>query len=130
MDAAHSRRRESGHGPRVAAVTAQDQAQPCHTSGRRSSAGAEAWTAHDRAGWTGSVWQDAFPDRAIRNVSLVAYGDQAVLEGTSEGTQTAPLRTPAGEIPATGRTVIVLNTVDDGLFTSFRLYFDQLDFPN
>jgi predicted ester cyclase len=78
-----------------------------------------------------SVWQDAFPDCEVRNVRIVAEGDQAVLEGTFEGTQSAPLRAPGGEIAATGRRVSIpfvnMNTVRDESFTSFRLYFDQLD---
>lgn len=119
--------------------------------------GVETWNAHDGAGWTGlfspeasfsapggmtgsgpdtiqlffSVWQDAFPDCAVRDVRIVAEGDQAVLEGTFEGTQSAPLRAPSGEIAATGKRVSVrfanLYTVRDGVFTSFRLYFDQLE---
>ena len=119
--------------------------------------GVEAWNAHDREGWTGlcsqdatfsapggvtgsgpemaqlffSVWQDAFPDCAVRNVRIVAEGDQAILEGTFEGTQSAPLRAPADEIPPTGKQVSIrfvnMNTVRDGSLTSVRLYFDQLE---
>src|SRR5205823_9082632 len=84
--------------------------------------GVETWNGHDRAGWTSlfspdatfsapggvtgsgpdatqlffSVWQDAFPDCEVRNVRIVAEGDQAILEGTFEGTQSAPLRAPGG----------------------------------
>ena len=116
----------------------------------------ETWNAHDRAGWTGlfspdatlaapggmtgsgpdtaelfySVWQDAFPDCAVRNTRIAAEGDEGVLEGVFEGTQSAPLRGPGGEIGATGKRVgirfVAMHTVRDGLFTSFRLYFDQL----
>jgi ketosteroid isomerase-like protein len=118
--------------------------------------GVETWNAHDRAAWTGlfspdatlsapggmtgsgpdttelfySIWQDAFPDCAVRNTKIVAEGDQTVLEGTFEGTQSGPLRGPGGEIGATGKRVSIpfvgMGTVRDGLFTSFRLYFDQL----
>ncbi len=119
--------------------------------------GIEAWNAHDREGWTAlfsedaslaapggvkgrgadaarlffSIWQDAFPDNQIARVTLVEGGDEAVLESVFEGTHTGPLRPPGAEIAATGKSVALpfvnMNTVREGRFTSFRLYFDQLE---
>jgi predicted ester cyclase len=119
--------------------------------------GIEAWNAHDREGWTAlfseeaslsapggvagsradaarlffSIWQDAFPDNQIETVTLVEAGHEAVLEGVFKGTHTGPLCPPGAEIPATGRSVAIpianMNTVREGRFTSFRLYFDQVE---
>jgi steroid delta-isomerase-like uncharacterized protein len=119
--------------------------------------GIEAWNAHDREGWTAlfsedaslsapggvkgrgadsarlffSIWQDAFPDNHITTVTLVEGGEEAVLESVFQGTHTGPLRPPGAGIAATGKAVALpfvnMNTVRNGRFTSFRLYFDQVE---
>ena len=77
------------------------------------------------------IWQDAFPDNHLGKVRLAEDGDLCVLEAVFEGTHTAPLHAPSGEIPATGKRVsipfVVTFTVAGGRFTRFRLYFDQMD---
>ena len=47
-------------------------------------------------------WKTAFPDAAGTVTSAVASGTTAVLEVTWKGTQTGPLETAEGTIPASG----------------------------
>ena len=117
----------------------------------------KAWNAHDFGEWSAaftedaelvgpgglsgrgrdvqqvfySIWQDGFPDNQVSNIRIGEDGDTAVLEAVFEGTQTGVLKAPTGDIAATGQRVsipfVVTYTGADGLFTSFRLYFDQMD---
>lgn len=48
-------------------------------------------------------WRQAFPDAIGRVTSAVAGGDKAALEVTWKGTQTGPLVTAQGTIPASGK---------------------------
>jgi ketosteroid isomerase-like protein len=83
------------------------------------------------------VWNqqffDAFPDARYELVHSHESGDTAIDEGFFVGTNTGPLPTPTGDtVPATGRAVRVracdIATVQGGLVTSHRFYFDQADF--
>jgi len=79
-----------------------------------------------------AVWQEAFPDNHAEILSLLSEGHGAALEGRLTGTHTGPLRLPAGEIPPTGRRVSLGYTLHvtegGGRMTSYRLYFDRVDF--
>ena len=70
----------------------------------------------------------AFPDISITVTNQVANDRQVATEFTATGTHDGVLRTPAGEIPPTGRTVefVVCEvwTVRDGLLASLRNYQD------
>lgn len=75
----------------------------------------------------------AFPDASWESVHKHESGDTAIDEGYIVGTHTGPLAAPTGEsIPATGKRVRLretdIVTVKDGLVTSHRFYFDQMDF--
>jgi ketosteroid isomerase-like protein len=77
---------------------------------------------------------DGFPDDA-RYESLYEHeaGNTAIDEGYFVGTNTGPLVSPTGEsMPATGRSVRFracdVATVEDGVITSHRFYFDQMEF--
>jgi predicted ester cyclase len=77
------------------------------------------------------IWQDAFPDNQLKTRQIIDGEDAVVLEGVFEGTHTAALDVPSGSIPATGMRVTVpfvsvLGVAGDR-FSSFTLYFDQLD---
>jgi heme-degrading monooxygenase HmoA/predicted ester cyclase len=78
-----------------------------------------------------NTWQEAFPDNRVEVVAIHADDRGGVLEGRFIGTHTGTLRAPAGEIPATGRTVEERYTgvyeFEEGKITSFHLYFDQMD---
>jgi heme-degrading monooxygenase HmoA/limonene-1,2-epoxide hydrolase len=78
-----------------------------------------------------NTWQQAFPDNRIETIAIHADDRGGVHEFRAGGTHSGPLRGPAGEIPATGRTVRMdmcgVYEIDEGKITSFRLYFDQLE---
>jgi steroid delta-isomerase-like uncharacterized protein len=78
-----------------------------------------------------STWQDAFPDNHL--IIVGAYEDErgGVMEGRFTGTHTGTLRGPAGEIPATGRSVDVpfcnVHRFEAGKMVHSHLYFDQME---
>jgi len=53
----------------------------------------------------GEGWAKAFPDARVTVDNVITQGDYVVVEFTGRGTHTGPLSTPAGDIPATGRSV-------------------------
>jgi ketosteroid isomerase-like protein len=76
---------------------------------------------------------DAFPDARYEPVNEYESGNTAIDEGYFAGTNTGPLQGPTGEtIPATGKSVRVracdIATVENGVITSHRFYYDQMDF--
>ena len=76
---------------------------------------------------------DAFPDARYESVYAHESGNTAIDEGYFVGTNTGPLVSPTGEtMPATGRSVRFracdIATVEGGLITSHRFYFDQMEF--
>ena len=77
------------------------------------------------AGWFG-----AFPDAHVEVHALHVAGDVAVEEGTFTGTHNGVLRSPAGDIPPTGRPVTIyylqVLRFRDGKHVSFNLMFDRL----
>jgi steroid delta-isomerase-like uncharacterized protein len=78
------------------------------------------------------AWKTAMPDVQGRVTGAYTSGDKVALELVWEGTHTGPLETPAGTIPASGRsqktpgmmTVEVVN----GKIQSSGNYFDMLTF--
>jgi steroid delta-isomerase-like uncharacterized protein len=75
-------------------------------------------------------WADAFPDGRVAVDNIISAGDAVVVEFTGRGTHTAPLTTPAGDIPATGRSVTqqlcdVYEFTGDGKIKKQRVYFDS-----
>jgi steroid delta-isomerase-like uncharacterized protein len=87
-------------------------------------------TFNGREGFTTFMqgFKGAFPDIRISVTNQVATDDQVVSEFTARGTHTGPLQTPAGAIPATGRTVdfIVCEVmrVKNGRIVSLHNYQD------
>src|SRR5215213_11738123 len=51
------------------------------------------------------VFQEAFPDLRLEIEQIVSDGAAAAAEGTLTGTHDGVLHTPAGDVPATGRSV-------------------------
>ena len=73
-------------------------------------------------------WLDAFPDARVEITALHVLDDTAIEEGVFTGTHRATLRSPSGDVPATGRTVRVeyiqvLRFRGDRI-ASFHLVFD------
>ena len=75
-------------------------------------------------------WKTAFPDAAGTVTSSVASGDTAVLEVTWKGTQTGPLTTAAGTIPASGMSqetpAAVFYVFEGAKIKASRHYFDAM----
>jgi steroid delta-isomerase-like uncharacterized protein len=75
-------------------------------------------------------WFDAFSDAHVDVHALHLAGDVATEEGTFTGTHDGVLRTPAGDVPATGRSVTVdyiqVLRFREGRHASFHLMFDRL----
>lgn len=63
-------------------------------------------------------FREAMPDLYLKVDDILAEGDKVLTRWTSGGTQTGPLRSARGDIPASGRTGVVqgmtLNRVEDG----------------
>jgi ketosteroid isomerase-like protein len=50
-----------------------------------------------------SIYKKAFPDLVLEHTNIFSSGNQVTVEFIARGTNTGPLLTPKGEIPATGR---------------------------
>lgn len=75
----------------------------------------------------------AFPDLALELTLVLTSGRHIVCEGTMAGTNTGPLSSHEGVVPATGRrvslpTVYILELDEDGLIREDRTYFDNRAF--
>ncbi|EMF56922.1 MULTISPECIES: nuclear transport factor 2 family protein [Streptomyces] len=78
---------------------------------------------------------DAVPGATYESLASFEVGDTAIDEGVYSGRNSGPLAFPDGTtLPATQRDIrmrgVDFATVRDGRITSYRLYFDQLDFLN
>lgn len=73
-------------------------------------------------------WASAFPDGKCEDIHVIAGGGFVAVEFVGRGTNTGPLITPAGEIPATGRAVEVpfcdVHEIRNGKIVAGRSYFD------
>jgi len=79
------------------------------------------------AAWKG--WAAAFPDSKATFEAVHTSGSTVViLEVTWRGTQSGPLRTPSGDIPATGKKIEMracqIVDVKDGKAQGIRQYLD------
>jgi ketosteroid isomerase-like protein len=78
-----------------------------------------------------AVFPTAFPDIEFMVDTWIETDDTLVVEGRVGGTNTGPLKTPQGEIPATGRR-LDLPFVDvlkarGGKISLLHVYFDRLE---
>jgi steroid delta-isomerase-like uncharacterized protein len=77
--------------------------------------------------WKG--WAEAMPDSNGTIESALVSGNTVILELTWRGTHTGPLRTPGGDLPATGNTfeirACMIVDVSDGQTRVMRHYFDM-----
>jgi steroid delta-isomerase-like uncharacterized protein len=77
--------------------------------------------------WQG--WAAAFPDSKATFEATHVSGNTVVLEVTWRGTHTGALRTPGGDIAATGRKIEIracqVCDVADGTAQRMRQYFDM-----
>lgn len=72
----------------------------------------------------------AFPDARVEAKNIFVQGNHVTVEGVFTGTHNGTLKTPMGDIPATGRKVkgefIQVFDVDRGLVKRDNLMFDQV----
>lgn len=96
--------------------------------------GGQRLTGREAAETTWNTWHEAFPGNRLETTAIHADDRGGVHEGRFTGTHTGTLRGPAGEIPATNRSVdgrfSAVYEIEDGKITSFHLYFDQVDLLN
>jgi steroid delta-isomerase-like uncharacterized protein len=76
------------------------------------------------------AWLNAFPDARINVNNELVAGDWVVQEFTFSGTHEGTLMSPAGEIPATHKTLngrgVQVFRVEGETVADTRLYFDQV----
>ena len=81
--------------------------------------------------WMGP-FLEAFPGIDHQIDHLVESGDDVSTEITVRGTQTKPMVTPQGELPATGKSIelkaVNVMRMHDGHIAQLRIYFDQMSF--
>lgn len=77
------------------------------------------------------VWLDAFPDAQTLRTRQLVVDNVVILEGRMTGTHNGPFRTPDGDVPATGKTLVghyvSIMTFVDGKVTDQSVYYDRLD---
>jgi steroid delta-isomerase-like uncharacterized protein len=73
-----------------------------------------------------------FPDAKLNLGRAVESGELVAIEGTYTGTNTGPLAGPQGEIPATGRAIVLpymeIYEVRGGRIARHSIYYDQMSF--
>lgn len=78
----------------------------------------------------GQGFHRGFPDGHIHLDRYVESGDVGIVEGRFTGTNTGPLDTPAGEVPATGKALELkfadVFRVRDGRIAEHRIYYDAM----
>jgi predicted ester cyclase len=76
------------------------------------------------------AYRAGFPDERHETLDAVESGDRVAMRLRITMTHTGPFATPQGEVPPTGRTVVLdatdVITVADGKITSWHAYFDQM----
>lgn len=75
-------------------------------------------------------WLTAFPDAKIETQEIFAQGNKVAAKAQFVGTHNGTLKTPMGDLPATGKKVtgdfVQLFEIDRGLTKSANLMFDQV----
>jgi steroid delta-isomerase-like uncharacterized protein len=93
--------------------------------------GGQRLVGRDAAETLWSTWNEAFPDLRIDTVSVHADDRGGALEGRFIGTHKGMLHRPAGDVPATGRSLSMrfcgIYEFDEGKVVSFHLYFDKAE---
>jgi steroid delta-isomerase-like uncharacterized protein len=94
------------------------------------SAGGVTATGRDAVVAANAMWFDACSDAHVNVTAIIGEGDTLAIEGVFEGTHDGTLRTPMGDVPATGKRIsgeyVNVVTVRGEGFASQRLYFDRM----
>ncbi|MBE3014613.1 nuclear transport factor 2 family protein [Microbispora sp. NEAU-D428] len=86
---------------------------------------------HEQIGWYFRQLFTAFPDMRNEITAWTVLDDTIIAEWTFSGTHTGALLLPGGaEIAGSGRRIVLpaagAYTMEDGVFASGRVYYDQL----
>jgi steroid delta-isomerase-like uncharacterized protein len=77
-----------------------------------------------------AMWFRACSDARVTVTKLVVEGDTMAEEGVFEGTHDGVLKTPMGDVPATGRKMhgeyVNIATIRDGKMATQKLYLDRM----
>jgi predicted ester cyclase len=89
----------------------------------------DRWEGSDGALQFAEMWYEGFPDGKIEFRSITETDDTVVIEFTGRGRHTGTLRSPMGDIEATGRPMElqlceVWSFASDGTPTQVRTYFE------
>ena len=72
----------------------------------------------------------AFPDARVESKNIFTQGNHVIVEGVFTGTHNGILKTPMGDVPATGRKVkgefVQIFEIDRGLVKRLHLMYDQV----
>lgn len=75
------------------------------------------------------IWATGFPESSVEITNVIVGEDGASVEYTGRGVHSGPLQTPAGEIPATGKSAQLrfcdVFRIRDGKLSEGRTYFDM-----
>ena len=75
------------------------------------------------------TWAGGFPESRVEITNVIIGEDQAAVEFTGRGVHSGTLRTPAGDIPASGKQVQLqfcdVFQIRDGKLAGGRTYFDM-----
>lgn len=78
------------------------------------------------------IYWEAFPDVKVTALNQIVADPYVVTEGTFTGTHKGTLRTPQGDIAATGNELklryVSVQRIEKGKVASEHLYFDQAEF--
>ena len=110
----------------------EDTAEICQSDVEVILPGVEGLRGPAEAIATLQAFREAFPDIQHQFLDSVESSDKVAVELRVTGTHTGTFRTPQGDVPATGRSV-VWNSTDfvtlrDGKIASWHAYFDQMAF--
>jgi len=77
-----------------------------------------------------SIYKQSFPDMQLKHTNVFSNGNEVAVEFMADGTNTGPLQTPKGEIPATGKTASIKVSEHwvwkDGKIKSIHNYADMV----
>jgi steroid delta-isomerase-like uncharacterized protein len=78
-----------------------------------------------------AAWFEAFPDSHSSMQRTIVVNSTVIGEGVFTGTHTGDYRTPAGDLPATGKTIkgefMEIFDVRDGMVIRDHMMFDRLE---
>jgi steroid delta-isomerase-like uncharacterized protein len=92
--------------------------------------GGQSFKGREECVTANALWFDACSDAHLTITRVVTEGDVAIEEGIFEGTHDGTLKTPMGDVPATGRRLrgeyVTVTRFRNDQAVEQRLYFDRM----